>query len=86
MTLGVCIFITTSLVASHHKELPTDFPLPSDYNLDFQVASAQRAKLTITTVKGTDMNRVSDKVFQDLVGTTMINWLRPAVPLATVGD
>jgi hypothetical protein len=66
------IFLTLSLSASNRKDLPTDLPLPSDFNIDFQLASSQRARLNVSPVTGTEVNLAANKVFGDLVGTTMI--------------
>ena len=68
----VLLIYSLRLWAAHREDIPTNFPLPADYTIDYQVASAQRAGLNVSTVTGTTMNDVADKVFGDLVGTTMI--------------
>ena len=73
LVLVVCLAFSLSLVAANRKEIPTDFPLPSDYSIDFQLASSQRSHLNISPAPESQVSAVANKVFGDLVGTTMIS-------------
>ena len=72
LLLLLLFLIPLSALGGHKKELSTDLSLPSDFGIDFQLASAQRSRLTASPIRGTEMNAAAEEVFGKIVGTTMI--------------
>jgi len=47
IALTICLLVATSVFASHHKEVATDLPLPSHFNLPKSSASATLSELPV---------------------------------------
>lgn len=73
LLIVTCVFLCLPYsFAKSRKQGPTDFQLPASFQIDFQVASAQRANLSIPKITDPEIVTTANGVFGDLVGTTMI--------------
>jgi hypothetical protein len=55
------------------KNVQIDFPLPTEFSLDIQIAATQRSKLPAPRIDDTELSSTANQVFSDIVGTTIIS-------------